>query len=247
MKQLIGVGFIAFAFALTSCESSQDYSSKKVDSLDNQLDSVSYLFGYGTGQQWKQQGLENIDMDVFLGAMNEAFEGKEALIPMEEGSMMVREYIMAQREKKSQENLEEGKKFLEENAGKEGVQTTESGLQYIVKEEGTGEKPGPEDEVKILYEGKLLNETVFDSSLDAENPAVLQVNRFIKGFSEGLQLMSEGAKYTFFIPSEIAYGERGSMNIEPNSTLIFDVELLEIVKAEDESSDADSTEQETQE
>ena len=128
------------------------------------------------------------------------------------------------------DNLTLGREFLEENAKNDSVVQTESGLQYMVLKEGTGAKPGPTDNVTVHYTGRLLDGTVFDSSVDGE-PATFPLNRVIPGWTEGLQLMSEGAKYRLFIPSELAYGENGAGDkILPNSTLIFDVELIKVEK-----------------
>ena len=124
-----------------------------------------------------------------------------------------------------------GREFLEQNAKNDSVTQTESGLQYMVLKEGTGAKPGPTDEVTVHYTGRLLNGTVFDSSVERGEPATFALNQVIPGWTEGLQLMSEGAKYRLFIPSELAYGEKGAGDqILPNSTLIFDVELIKVNK-----------------
>ena len=124
-----------------------------------------------------------------------------------------------------------GREFLEENAKNDSVTQTESGLQYMVLKEGTGAKPGPTDEVTVHYTGRLINGTVFDSSVERGEPATFPLDKVIPGWTEGLQLMSEGAKYRLFIPSELAYGEKGAgEQILPNSTLIFDVELIKVEK-----------------
>ena len=129
------------------------------------------------------------------------------------------------------DNLTIGREFLAENAKNDSVVQTESGLQYMVLKEGTGAKPGPTDNVTVHYTGRLLDGTVFDSSVERGEPATFPLNRVIAGWTEGLQLMSEGAKYRLFIPSELAYGEKGSGDkILPNSTLIFDVELIKVEK-----------------
>ena len=131
----------------------------------------------------------------------------------------------------SKDNKTIGREFLEENAKNDSVIQTESGLQYMVLKEGTGAKPGPTDEVTVHYTGKLINGTVFDSSVERGEPATFPLNKVIPGWTEGLQLMSEGAKYRLFIPSERAYGEKGAgEQILPNSTLIFDVELIKVEK-----------------
>ena len=129
------------------------------------------------------------------------------------------------------DNKTMGREFLEENAKNDSVVQTASGLQYMVLKEGTGAKPGPTDEVTVHYTGKLINGTVFDSSVERGEPATFPLNKVIPGWTEGLQLMSEGAKYRLFIPSELAYGEKGAgQQILPNSTLIFDVELIKVEK-----------------
>ena len=129
------------------------------------------------------------------------------------------------------EKKEAEQAYLAENAKKEGVQTTESGLQYKVIEEGSGESPAETDQVQVNYEGKLLDGTVFDSSYERQKPATFGVNQVISGWTEGLQLMKEGAKYEFYIPADLAYGQRGSgPKIGPGETLIFTVELLDVIK-----------------
>ena len=123
-----------------------------------------------------------------------------------------------------------GREFMEQNAKNDSVIQTQSGLQYMVLKEGTGAKPGPTDEVTVHYTGKLLDGTVFDSSVERGEPATFPLDKVIPGWTEGLQLMSEGSKYRLFIPSELAYGSKGNQNILPNSTLIFDVELIKVEK-----------------
>ena len=138
-------------------------------------------------------------------------------------------------EQAAEKNIEAGLAYLEENGKKEGVVTTESGLQYEVLEEGEGASPEATDMVKVHYRGTLLDGTEFDSSYKRGEPAEFPLNRVISGWTEGVQLMKEGAKYRFHIPSELAYGARSTGAITPNSTLIFDVELLEVVKPEAEA------------
>jgi FKBP-type peptidyl-prolyl cis-trans isomerase FklB len=125
-------------------------------------------------------------------------------------------------------NREAGEQFLAENGERDEVTTTESGLQYEVLEEGNGEKPGPEDEVKVHYTGELLSGEVFDSSRERGEPVTFRLNQVIEGWTEGLQLMSEGSRFKLYIPSDLAYGPGGNMSIGPNETLVFDVELLDI-------------------
>ena len=160
-----------------------------------------------------------------------AVKGEEAAMTREEADAVVRTYFEKAGENEAQKNLEEGNAFLEENRQREGIKTTESGLQYEVMKEGTGEKPDSTDRVRVHYTGKLIDGTVFDSSVERGEPAVFRVDQVIPGWTEALQMMKVGAKWRIYLPSLIAYGERGAgADIGPNSALIFDVELLEIVK-----------------
>lgn len=143
-------------------------------------------------------------------------------------SQAINEEMMAEQQAAATENMEAGAAFLAENQAREGVQVTESGLQYEVLEEGTGEQPGPTDTVRLHYRGTLIDGEEFDSSMGGD-PAQFQVGGVIAGFSEALQLMPVGSKYRFVIPSDIAYGPQGSQRIGPNSVLIFEIELLEIL------------------
>lgn len=147
----------------------------------------------------------------------------------EEAHKLINEYLQQLQDKLAAASKEAAKKFLDENRGKEGVKETPSGLQYMVEKEGTGMRPSAADEVTVHYTGKLLDGTVFDSSVNRGEPATFPLNRVIPGWTEGVQLMKEGAKYRFFIPSDLAYGAQGIPNaIPPHSTLIFDVELIKV-------------------
>ena len=168
----------------------------------------------------KQAYAMGASMGLFVS--NRAQQGEEVL--------RAKQQEMAQ--KAAQDNIEAGAAYLEENAKKDGVTTTDSGLQYEVLEEGEGASPAAEDIVKVHYRGTLLDGTEFDSSYKRGEPAEFPLNQVIPGWTEGVQLMKEGAKYRFHIPSDLAYGERATGSITPNSTLIFDVELLEVVKDE---------------
>ena len=150
----------------------------------------------------------------------------------QQGEEVLRAKQQEMAQKAAQDNIEAGAAYLEENAKKDGVTTTDSGLQYEVLEEGEGASPAAEDIVKVHYRGTLLDGTEFDSSYKRGEPAQFPLNQVIPGWTEGVQLMKEGAKYRFHIPSDLAYGERATGSITPNSTLIFDVELLEIVEEE---------------
>ncbi len=183
------------------------------------------------GQQLRAMGVSNIDSADFDEGVHAAFDGKETKITPEEANKLIQEFLQELTEKKASEIKSIGEKFLEENKKNDNVKVTASGLQYVVDKEGTGEQPSATDEVTVHYTGKLLDGTVFDSSVSRGEPATFPLNRVIPGWTEGVQLMKEGAKYTFFIPSDLAYGPQGVPNaIPPHSTLIFDVELIKVIK-----------------
>lgn len=193
------------------------------------MDKLSYSWGIAMGSQLKGMGVSELNIEDFCDAVKAVFEGKELAVKPEEAQKLINEYLMQLQEKASKLAKEAGEKFLEENGKKEGVHTTDSGLQYIVEKEGTGKQPTATDEVTVHYTGRLLNGKVFDSSVSRGEPATFPLNRVIPGWTEGLQLMKEGAKYIFFIPSDLAYGPHGAGNdIPPHSTLIFEVELIKV-------------------
>lgn len=195
------------------------------------MDKLSYAWGMALGQQLRAMGVENINKEDFDEAVHAAFEGKETKLTPEEANQLIQGYLQELTAKKAAEIRAVGERFLAENSKKEGVKVTASGLQYIVDKEGEGAQPTAEDEVTVHYTGKLLDGTVFDSSVSRGEPATFPLNRVIPGWTEGVQLMKEGGKYTFFIPSDLAYGPQGVPNaIPPHSTLIFDVELIKVVK-----------------
>lgn len=181
------------------------------------------------GKQLQAMGVKGLDSEDFKDGVKVAFDGGEPAISVEEAQKIINDYLQELEKKATEAAQAEGKKFLEENGKKENVKTTASGLQYVVEKEGTGISPTAEDEVTVHYTGKLLNGTVFDSSVNRGEPATFPLNRVIPGWTEGVQLMKEGAKYRFFIPSDLAYGPNGVPNaIPPHSTLIFDVELIKV-------------------
>lgn len=199
------------------------------------MDKISYALGLGIGSQLKSMGAETLNIDDFAQAIKDSIAGKEQ-IKAAEAQQIVQKFFAEQEEKQRAQAAEMGKKlkaegeaFLAENAKKDGVVVTASGLQYTVIKEGTGKSPKATDKVKCHYEGFLTNGTVFDSSVQRGEPATFPLNMVIKGWTEGLQLMKEGAKYRFFIPYNLAYGEAGSAGaIPPYAALIFDVELIEV-------------------
>lgn len=230
MKQIIFV-FALAAILFTSCEGTTTgatTSFKSAPELKTELDTVSYIIGFSNGEGMRQQKVE-INESVFFGAMNEGLEGEEPKIAMSDGALIVRKYMMKKREEEASNNQAQADEFLEKNKDAEGVITTESGLQYKVIKKGDGAIPTSTDEVKVNYHGTLIDGTVFDSSIEAGKPATFYANRVIKGWTEGLQLMPVGSKFKFFIKPDLAYGARQSGKIGPNSLLIFDVELLEIL------------------
>ena len=213
----------------TSCEKGASVSSAKVET---QVDSVALSLGYSIGANLSQQ-FPDVNPDLVAQGIVAAFKGEEnpLFASSEEADMAIRAYLKGASDRKAEANLAEGETFLAENAKKEGVTVTESGLQYEVMVEGDGEKPTAESTVKVHYHGTTLAGEGFDSSVDRGEPATFPLNGVIKGWTEGVQLMSVGSKYKFFIPADLAYGARGAGGkIGPNSTLIFEVELLEIIQ-----------------
>ena len=195
------------------------------------MDKLSYAWGLAMGRQLKGMGVSDLDADTFRNGVMNAFDGTEPAIPVEEAQKLINDYLQELQDKAEKVARAEGEQFLAENGKKENVKTTASGLQYVVEKEGTGAQPTAEDEVTVHYTGKLLDGQVFDSSVNRGEPATFPLNRVIPGWTEGVQLMKEGAKYTFFIPSDLAYGPQGVPGaIPPHSTLIFDVELIKVNK-----------------
>lgn len=195
------------------------------------MDKLSYAWGMALGQQLRAMGVADLNKDDFDKAVHAAFDGEKTDIEPEEANRIIQNYLQELTEKKSAEIKSVGEKFLAENLKNENVKVTASGLQYIVEKEGTGAQPTATDEVTVHYTGKLLDGSVFDSSVSRGEPATFPLNRVIPGWTEGVQLMKEGAKYTFFIPSDLAYGPQGVPNaIPPHSTLIFEVELIKVIK-----------------
>jgi FKBP-type peptidyl-prolyl cis-trans isomerase FklB len=197
--------------------------------LETEMEKVSYSLGVSVANSVKAQGLQSIDAKAVGKAFEDVFEGKELVISEEEANVILQEYFQKLANKALEENQAAGKKFLLENAKRDGVVTTASGLQYEVLAQGSGASPKATDEVTVHYHGTLTDGRVFDSSVERGQPATFPVNGVIPGWIEALQLMNVGSKYKLFIPSDLAYGERGAgQMIGPNSTLIFEVELISI-------------------
>jgi FKBP-type peptidyl-prolyl cis-trans isomerase FklB len=199
--------------------------------LSKQRDSVSYSLGVNIANSLKDQGFEDLNAEALGKAIADVFSNSKLQIEPDKGEEIINEYFQHIQKRKHEKNIIEGEKFLKENAAKEGVITLKSGLQYKVLKEGAGAKPKATDEVTTHYHGTLINGTVFDSSVDRGQPASFPVNGVIPGWVEALQLMNTGSKWRLFVPSDLAYGSRGaSAQIGPNTTLIFDVELISINK-----------------
>ena len=193
------------------------------------MDKLSYSLGLGIGRQLSQLGAKNINVDDFAQSIKDALSGKEPAVSDEEAQQIVNQFFVEQEKVKSAAAKAEGENFLAENGKKEGVVTLPSGLQYTVLREGNGKRPSATDTVECDYEGTLINGQVFDSSYRRGEHASFPLNQVIAGWTEGLQLMREGAKYRFFIPYNLAYGERGAgQSIPPYAALIFDVELHKV-------------------
>ncbi|MGM0619906.1 MAG: FKBP-type peptidyl-prolyl cis-trans isomerase [Bacteroidota bacterium] len=198
--------------------------------LTGELDRFSYALGMSVASNLIRSGVKKINPDLFLQAINDTFTGEMPKMMPEEANKILEEFMQKANQGEAKNNLEEGLKFLAENKSESGVNELPSGLQYKVLEEGDGELPSGDNEVKCHYHGTLIDGTVFDSSIERGEPAVFPVNAVIPGWVEALQMMPEGSKWRLFVPPELAYGEQGAGGvIGPNSTLVFDVELLEIV------------------
>lgn len=194
------------------------------------INEVSYCIGMSLGESLLQQNLEGLNTEQLLEAIKTTFDKKDLRYSPEEANAIIQEYMQAEGEKKYAGNKEAGEKFLAENAKKEGIQITASGLQYEVLTAGEGDKPTTASNVTVHYHGTLTNGTVFDSSIERGQPASFGVGQVIPGWTEALQLMPKGAKYRLYIPQELSYGATPHPEgpIEPYMALIFDVELLEI-------------------
>jgi FKBP-type peptidyl-prolyl cis-trans isomerase FklB len=229
MKRSFSFTTLLLCSALTTV-----WAEEKLDFTDDTT-RINYSLGYQIGGDFKRQNVEMNAAAVVQG-IRDALAGSEPQLSRPEMLTTLRELkqkvVAEQQEQRKQREIEliaAGKKFMEENAQKEGVQTTDSGLQYKVIEAGSGAIPGATDRVTVNYRGTLIDGKVFDSSFKRDKPATFQVNAVIKGWAEGIQLMKEGGKMQFFIPPELGYGHRGPL---AHQTLIFDVELLSVEKAE---------------
>lgn len=213
-----------------NAELEQLKESKSVD-VANPDDKVSYALGVMMASSAQAQGIDSLNVEALRSAFDDVFSEEELKVPREEASQIVQQYVQQRQEKKKAKMKQEAASFLQENKQREGVQETESGLQYEVVKEGSGDSPQPTDKVTVHYTGKLTDGTVFDSSVERGEPITFGVNQVIDGWTEALQLMQEGDKWILYIPYELGYGERGAGgDIPPFATLIFEVELMEVNK-----------------
>lgn len=198
--------------------------------LKTSIDSLSYAIGLLDGNFFKMQGIDQVNPQLLGRGFDDILKNKAIMTPEQADALLRREMQKTAR-KKIQPNIDEGTKFLAENAKKPGIRTTASGLQYEVLQEGSGPHPAATSTVKVHYDGQLLNGKKFDSSRDRGTPAQFSLTQVIRGWVEGIQLMSAGSRYKFYVPYQLGYGEQGNGEAIPGgSALIFDVELLEIVK-----------------
>ncbi len=219
------LGLCSLALLLGGC------NKRNID-LKTDEQKFSYVLGQQIGQELKNQGAE-VDLDVLKMSILDVMEGKESRLSIEEmkkAMQDMRTKMMDKQKLDAAENTVKAQAFLEENKAKEGVVVTDSGLQYTVLKEGEGAIPTEKDKVKVHYKGTLVDGTEFDSSYTRDQPAEFMLNGVIGGWTEALQLMKVGSKYKLFVPPELGYGSRGRPSIPANSVLIFEVELLEILK-----------------
>lgn len=217
--------FVIASVSFFSCN-----GQKKSDvKLTNRIDSVSYGIGLSIGNNLDKDGLNDVNLDVMMKAMKSAINKDSMLMDQQQAGMVIQAYLTEAKKKKGEAALAKEKTWMDENGKKPGVTTLPSGLQYSVIKTGTGPKPIATDTVVVHYHGTFLDGKVFDSSVDRGQPATFSLNQVIPAWTEALQLMPVGSKWKLYVPSKLAYGEQGFMGkIEPNTTLIFEVELLSI-------------------
>ena len=233
MKKILVVSIMFVSLSLVAC-------AAKKNELKTSSEKLSYAVGMDIGGLLKQlkEDEEDIDLDIFFQAVEDTLKEKETLLTPEQVDEVKKDFAERMKEERTlktktlaEKNLKEGERFFAENKKKKGVVTSESGLQYIVLSEGDGARPKASDKVKVHYKGALIDGTEFDSSYKRGEPTAFPVKGVIPGWTEALQLMKVGSKYRLFIPSNLAYGQRGAgPEIGPNATLIFEVELLSIEK-----------------
>ncbi len=214
---------------LFSCNTNKN--AMKEPKLDTEMQKFSYSLGAGAGKYYRSNGLDSIDVNAFTAGFVDALENKEMKISETDANLIIQNYLQKASAKKNEELKKAGDEFLAKNASKDSVITLPDGLQYKILKKGDGPVPKATDKVKVNYEGRLIDGTIFDSSYQRGEPAVFAVNRLIKGWSEILQMMPVGSVWEVYIPQDLAYGEKGAgQTIPPFSTLVFKVELLGIEK-----------------
>jgi len=233
LKSLIYASALVLTIGVAGCQNS---GKKSEVNLTSKNDSVSYALGVLIGGSNKEQmkeapGADQLNKEILIAAWEKAFRGDSVLIKPDKANATIQKFFAEVSKVEGDKNLKAGEEFLAANKTKPGVVTLPSGLQYEIIKAGTGPKPKADDQVKCNYEGTTIDGTVFDSSIKRGQPATFPVNRVIPGWTEALQLMPVGSKWKLYIPAALAYGERGAgKDIKPNSTLIFEVELLDIEK-----------------
>lgn len=220
----------SFAFGGFAQKKKTLHKTVKQNSSMTELDSLSYAIAIQVADFYKNQGLDSTNSLVVKKAFDDVFNNKTLLISQEQANMMIQEKMQRFMFKKITERKEEGKKFLAENQKKPGVVTLPSGLQYEIITEGTGPKPSATDKVKVNYKGAFINGVEFNNSYKGGQPLEISLLMVISGWTEAVQLMPVGSKWRLFMPSELGYGDRGSGKIPGGATLIFEIDLLEIVK-----------------
>lgn len=225
---LVAAILVVVIIAFSACQ-----NEPEVQEMTTDLDSASYSLGVSIAQNIKKQGMDTISAQMFAQGVADFFSENDSLrISLEDANNYLNQYFTEMYMAEMEENKEASEAFLEENKSKDGIVVLESGLQYRVIEEGSGESPTINDKVTAHYTGRLVDDTVFDST-QGGSPATFPVNGVIPGWTEALLLMKQGAKWELFIPSELGYGERGAGQvIPPNAALIFDIELISIEKGE---------------
>jgi len=233
---VVGIGILWSAETIPNVTLKTDTASNITFKTDKEK--ISYAIGYQAGSRLRSQDAQ-VDLNLLIQGIKDGLAGQKPALPEDQATQVLTAFgkdLQDKMAKKRQEmaatNLTAGKSYLEANAKKDGVKVRPSGLQYKVLKEGTGKNPSATDQVKVQYRGTLVNGMEFDSSYKRGTPAEFAVNGVIKGWTEGLQLMKEGAKYEFYIPADLAYGEAGGGPIPPNSVLIFEVELLSVATSD---------------
>lgn len=237
---IIAAAACAAILALSSCAGTYQKGDRMPDSTTAQIDTVSYALGMYFGTMITSSPFGEIDLGMLNKGFNDVLNGKETMLTQEKIMNVIQSHLMARSTYETNRNEELGAEFLAANKEKEGVVETESGLQYKIETEGTGIAPAMTDTVEVNYEGRLIDGTVFDSSYERGESTKFPLDRVIKGWGEGLTYIKEGGKIQLYIPSDLAYGSRGTGPIPGNSTLIFDVELIKVYKHVEEENEAET-------